>query len=56
MFHRKPNHRVFFVRKRTLAIPLGLAAVCALCLAPTLPYYVSAASTQLQLPIYCVQR
>ena len=56
MFHRKPNHRVFFVRKRTLAIPLGLAAVCALCLVTTLPSYVSAASTQRQLPIYCVQR
>lgn len=52
----KPEHRIFFVRKRTLAIPLGLAAVCALCLVTTLPAYVSTASTQRQLPIYCVQR
>ena len=61
-FPHKPNaktklaRRVFFVRKRTLAIPAGLAAVCALCLITTLPSYVSAASTQRQLPIYCVQR
>ncbi len=52
----KPEHRILFVRKRTLAIPLGLAAVCALCLVTTLPSYVCAASTQRQLPIYCVQR
>ena len=61
-FPHKPNaktkqaRRVFFIRKRTLAIPAGLAAVCALCLITTLPSYVSAASTQRQLPIYCVQR
>ena len=61
-FPHKPNaktkqaRRVFFVRKRTLAIPAGLAAVCALCLITTLPSYVSAASTQRQLPIYCVER
>ena len=61
-FPHKPNaktklaRRVFFVRKRTLALPAGLAAVCALCLITTLPSYVSAASTQRQLPIYCVQR
>ena len=48
-FPHKPNaktkqaRRVFFVRKRTLAIPAGLAAVCALCLITTLPSYVSAA-------------
>ena len=42
-FPHKPNaktklaRRVFFVRKRTLAIPAGLAAVCALCLITTLP-------------------
>ena len=56
-FPHKPNaktklaRRVFFVRKRTLAIPAGLAAVCALCLITTLPSYVSAASTQRQ-PIH----
>ena len=61
-FPHKPNaktkqaRRVFFVRKRTLVLPAGLAAVCALCLITTLPSYVSAASTQRQLPIYCVQR
>lgn len=49
-------HRVFLLRKRYLAIPAALLAVCALCLITTLPTYVSASTTQRQLPIYCVQR
>ena len=52
----KAERRVFFFRKRTLLLPAGLLAACALCLVTTLPGYVSAASTQRQLPIYCVQR
>lgn len=50
------KQRVFLLHKRYLAIPAALLAVCALCLVTTLPTYVSASTTQRQLPIYCVQR
>ncbi len=48
--------RVLLLRKRWLAIPGAVLCVCALCLLTNLPAYVSASSTQRQLPIYCVQR
>lgn len=50
------KQRVFLLRKRYFAIPAALLTVCALCLITTLPTYVSASTTQRQLPIYCVQR
>ena len=48
--------KLFLFRKRYLAIPGAILAVCALCLVTTLPSYVTTAATQRQLPIYCVQR
>ena len=50
------SRRVLFLRKRWLALPAALAAICALSLITTLPAYVSASTTQRQLPIYSVQR
>lgn len=44
------------LRKRTLAIPLALVCVCALCVVTSLPSYVTASVSDRQLPIYCVQR
>ena len=57
-FRVKPakERRVVFLRKRWLAIPGALLCICALCLVTTLPSYVSASTTERQLPIYCVQR
>lgn len=48
--------KCFFLRKRALAIPGAILAVCALCLATNLPAAVTTAATDRQLPIYCVQR
>ena len=48
--------KLFLFRKRYLAIPGAILAICALCLLTTLPSYVTTAATQRQLPIYCVQR
>ena len=48
--------RVFVLRKRLLAIPAALLCVVALCFVTNLPSYVTAATAQRQLPIYCVQR
>ena len=53
---RTRKQRVFLLHKRYLAIPAALLTICALCLVTTLPTYVSASTTQRQLPIYCVQR
>ena len=57
-FRVKPakERKVVFLRKRWLAIPGALLCICALCLVTTLPSYVSASTTERQLPIYCVQR
>lgn len=57
-FRVKPakERKVVFWRKRWLAIPGALLCICALCLVTTLPSYVSASTTERQLPIYCVQR
>lgn len=56
-FQKRPRkQRVLLLKKRHLAIPAALLAVCALCLVTTLPTYVSASATTRQLPIYCVQR
>lgn len=48
--------KLFLFRKRYLAIPAAILAICALCLAVNLPSYVTASATERQLPIYCVQR
>ena len=54
---RQPkSRRIIFLRKRYLAIPGALLVVCALCLAINIPTYVTASTTDRQLPIYCVQR
>ena len=57
-FRVKPakERKVVFLRKRWLAIPGALLCICALCLVTALPSYVSASTTERQLPIYCVQR
>ena len=58
LFHRKPTRerKILFLRKRYLAIPGALLAICALCLVTNLPAYVTASASQRQLPIYSVQR
>ncbi|MDO4516380.1 MAG: hypothetical protein Q4C76_04485 [Bacillota bacterium] len=53
---QRKGHRVLFLRKRFLAIPGAVLAVLALCLVTNLPTYVTASTTDRQLPIYCVQR
>ena len=54
---RQPKpRRIIFLRKRYLAIPGALLAICALCLVTNLPAYVTASASQRQLPIYSVQR
>ena len=61
-FRRSPTQRqpkprrIIFLRKRYLAIPGALLAICALCLVINIPTYVTASTTDRQLPIYCVQR
>ena len=58
LFRRKPTQarKILFLRKRNLAIPGALLAICALCLVTNLPAYVTASASQRQLPIYSVQR
>ena len=58
LFRRKPTkeRKILFLRKRYLAIPGALLAICALCLVTNLPSYVTASVSQRQLPIYSVQR
>lgn len=58
LFRRKPTQarKILFLRKRYLAIPGALLAICALCLVTNLPSYVTASASQRQLPIYSVQR
>ena len=58
LFRRKPTQarKILFLRKRYLAIPGALLAICALCLVTNLPAYVTASASQRQLPIYSVQR
>ena len=54
---RQPKpRRIIFLRKRYLAIPGAILVICALCLVINLPTYVTASTTDRQLPIYCVQR
>ena len=54
---RQPKpRRIIFLRKRYLASPGAILVICALCLVITLPTYVTASTTDRQLPIYCVQR
>lgn len=48
--------KLLLLRKRYLAIPAALLAVCAICLLTNLPSYVTASATERQLPIYCVQQ
>lgn len=48
--------KTFFLRKQYLTIPAALLCVCALCFFANAPAYISAAATDRQLPIYCVQR
>lgn len=52
---RRPR-KVLLLSKRWLALPGALLCACALCLATTLPAYVTASAPQRQLPVYCVQR
>jgi hypothetical protein len=47
--------RLVILRRRWVAVPAALAAICLLCVVVTLPSYVTA-SAQRQLPIYSVQR
>ena len=48
--------KLLLFRKRYLAVPGAILAVCALCLLTNLPSYVTASAPERQLPIYCVQR
>ena len=54
--HQPNPRRIIFLRKRYLAIPGAILVICALCLVINLPTYVTASTTDRQLPIYCVQR
>lgn len=58
LFRRNPTRarKILFLRKRYLAIPGAILVICALCLVINLPTYVTASTTDRQLPIYCVQR
>lgn len=50
------ERKVLLLRRRYLAIPAALLCICGLCLLTNLPTYVSASTTDRQLPIYSVQR